>query len=108
MVVDPLTPLSDAVHVLEAELAVKTSCPDALMFWMLVELVTDPAGPSVPCVLTSIWSELKTVATAARTRPLVRLAVIGTADPVAGRVTEGSGPVTSGGPPKWLTLAKYP
>jgi hypothetical protein len=33
-----------------------------LTFWTLLELVTDPPGPVVPWVLTSIGPELKMIA----------------------------------------------
>jgi hypothetical protein len=101
-----VTPVSVAVHVLEAAVAVKISLPDVLMFWMVEVLVTEPLGPSVPWVLTVIGPELKRTAGPTWTRPDGALAVIGTAEPVAGSVTEGSGPRTLGGPPNRLTLAK--
>jgi len=52
-VVEPVTPASVAVHVLERLVAVRASFPEVLRVLRVAELVTDPDA-GVPWVLTSI------------------------------------------------------
>jgi hypothetical protein len=106
IVVEPVTPVSVAVQVLDAEVAVKTSWPERLMFWMVAVLVTDPPGPSVPWVLTSMAPLLQMMAGPNWTSPSAALAVCGLLEASGARVTIGVGPRTPGGPPNRLTLAK--
>jgi len=51
-VVEPLTPAWEALQELEMLAALKVSLPSVPGAVMEVELVTDPAGPVVPCELT--------------------------------------------------------
>jgi hypothetical protein len=92
IVVEPLTPVSDAVQVLARLLAVRFSCVDALTFAMFAELVTEPVGPSVPEVLTLIAPEEKMVAGPESARAEGALAVCGLFDPLDASVTDGVGP----------------
>jgi hypothetical protein len=93
IVVEPLTPVSDAVQVLARLLAVRFSCVDALTFAMFAELVTDPVGPSVPDVLTPIAPEEKIVAGPESARADAALAFWGLFDPLDASVADGVGPV---------------
>jgi hypothetical protein len=108
IVVEPLTPASDAVQVLDAEVAVKTSWPERLMFWMVAVLVTDPPAPSVPWVFTWMAPLLQMMAGPYWTMASATLAICGLLDASGASVTIGAGPRTPGGPPNRLTLAKYP
>lgn len=85
--------------------AVNTSFPDVLTVWILVELVTDPPVPVVPCVLTPSGPEENWMAGPYCALPVGAVAVIGKAEPPGGSVTVGAGPRTLGGPPKSPTLA---
>lgn len=107
-VVDPPTPTSEAVHVLEMADAVKTSDCEVFTVWMLAVVVTDPPGPVAPCVVTVIGPELNSVAGPYCTLPVSDDAVTGTAEPDAGNVTAGAGPRTLNGPPNKLTFPKKP
>jgi hypothetical protein len=108
MVVEPVTPLSLAVHVLDAAVAVNTSAPDVLMVVSMEELVTDPPAPVLPWVLTEIGPELKSVAGPIWTSPSSAVMVIGPPDPAGGRVTMGVGATTVAGGSNRYTLAEYP
>jgi len=99
-VVNPVTPLSDAVQVLSREVAVNTSCWDVLMGARLAVLVTDPVGPVVPWVLTVVGPAVKSLAGPMTTFDVGDVAVIGTAEPPGGRLTMGVGPKGPCGPPK--------
>ncbi len=65
------------------------------MFWMLVELVTEPVGPVEPVVFTVIGPEEKNRTGPAMALPVGALTL--TLPPAAGSVTLGVGPVTLGG-----------
>ncbi len=119
IVVEPLTPVPDAVHELATDVSglvpggLKLSSPntserDVLTSAMLVEVVTDPVGPRLPEVLTVIWPELKKVAGPTTALPDGSVAVCGLLDASAASVTVGAGPRMFGGPPKRPTLAKQP
>ncbi|MEO7518524.1 MAG: hypothetical protein ABIY58_07180 [Acidimicrobiales bacterium] len=108
IVTEPVAPASEAVHVLDALVAVNTSWAEVLMLVMLVELVTDPVGPVVPWVLTVIGPELKKRAGPAEALPVAAVAVRGTADPPAGSVTVGVGPTGGWAIPNRLALREYP
>ena len=62
IVVEPVVPDSDAVHVLEICVAVNTSWPEVLMGPRVAVVVTDPAGPVAPVVLRAIGPEVKRMA----------------------------------------------
>lgn len=106
IVVDPVTPLSDALQVPATFVAVKTSFPDLPTLLMLAELVTEPLGPMLPWVLTSSRSELKIVAGPYWAEADGAVAVMGAAEPPGGSVTLGAGPRLLNGPPKRLMLLK--
>jgi len=106
-VVEPLTPVLDAVHVLATAPAVSTSSWDLLRFETRLELVTDPSL-NVPCVLTSNNPAEKRLAGPTMTDADGALPVTGVADPPDGNVTVGAGPWTFGGPSNRLTLTEYP
>jgi len=74
-----------------------------LTFAMLDELVTDPVGPIVPCVLTSSRPEEKIVAGPASARADAALAVWGLFEALDASVTVGVGPAGKHGMPKALT-----
>ncbi len=104
IVVEPLMPASDAMDVLFTLAAVNACAPVGLIPVMLTELVTDPVGPVVPCVLTVIGPELKRLAGPYCTLPVGAVAVIGMAEPPGGSVTVGVGPIGGWGEPKRVTL----
>ena len=105
IVVVPLAPASDAVQVLVATLAVKTSSPDVLMSPICDELETDAPGPVAPWVLTWSRPELKKVAGPCLTSPDGALALWGLFDASGARVTVGVGPSAGCGDPKRLIWA---
>ena len=105
-VVEPVLPLAAALQVLSIAAAVRTSWAEVFTVLTLAELVTVP--PGVPAVLTSIGPEEKNLAGPALAAPVAAVAVNGVAEPPAGRVTVGSGPMGSWGPPKRLTVREYP
>jgi hypothetical protein len=92
IVTEPLTPDWVAVQVLCMLVASKFSLPEALMFWMLVALVTEPLGPSEPDVVTMSEPELKTVAGPADALADAALAVCGLLEALDASVTVGVGP----------------
>ena len=106
IVVEPLTPASDAVQLLARLDAVNASLPDALTFAILVELVADPLGPVVPWVLTSIGPELKRVAGPVDALPDGAVAVIGPSEPPEGGVTIGVGFAGLHGMPNAVTVQR--
>jgi len=108
IVVEPLAPLSDAVQVLARLLAVKLSWPDAPTFAMLAELVTDPVGPSVPEVLTSMRPEEKIVAGPASARADAALALWGLFEASDASVTDGVGAAGVHELPKASTVQEWP
>jgi hypothetical protein len=87
-VVDPDTPLSDAVHVLATCVAVNTSWVEVLMLLMVALLVTEPAGPVVPWDMTLMEPALKMVAGPYLATVFVDLESE-TLPPVGGRTTAG-------------------
>jgi len=91
IVVEPVTPASEAVQVLATLAAVNTSAPLVLVVAMLVELVTDPPAPVVPWVLTVIAPEVKKMPGPYRASPVATEPVMGAAEPVGGSVTAGAG-----------------
>jgi len=105
-VVEPLTPVADALQLLATRLAVNGSCPDVLTFWTAAELVTEPAGPIDPCVLTSSCPELNTVAGPYTALPDNADAVAGLFEAFGASVTAGAGPRAVAAPPNKLTFVK--
>src|SRR5215210_6537286 len=104
MVVDPATPLSEAVHLLETPSAVMGPGPTPRGSPIEAELATEPVGPVVPWVLTVVGPEggasalgslagywpLKSLAGPyCATAPSLSVAVMGVDEPPAGRVTDG-------------------
>jgi hypothetical protein len=71
-----------------------------------LELVTDPLGPVLPCVLTAMASELKKIAGPTTALAEVSDAVTALVEPLAGNTTDGAGPRVLAGPPNKLTLAR--
>jgi hypothetical protein len=106
IVVEPVTPLSVAVHVLSTFVAVNTSVCDVFTVSMLVELVTDPVGPGDPCVVTVIGPDVKNVAGPYFTEPVVADDVI-RAEPPGGSVTVGIGPISGCGVAKMIMLSAW-
>jgi hypothetical protein len=95
IVVEPLTPDAEAVQVLWSWLAVNTSFLEVLTLLIVAVLVTEPLGPMVPCVLTSIWPLVKIVAMPpgpACTLPDAAVALCGLFEASGASVTTGVGP----------------
>jgi len=107
IVVVPLTtPVLDDEHELARRVVVNAPPFALVMFATFAVVVTEPVGPSVPCVLTSSCPVVRNVA-----GPTVAVADGRVADcgvPVAGSVTVGAGPRWLGGPPKRPTVREYP
>jgi hypothetical protein len=98
IVVEPPTPLCDAVQVLSRLRAAKLSWPTTPRSAMWAELVTDPSGPSVPEVLMSMRPEEKIVAGPASARADATLAVWGLFEASEASVTHGVGSADDGLP----------
>jgi hypothetical protein len=91
-VVEPVTPLSLAVHVAITWSA--ENCPPlAVEMLLTVELlVTEPPAPVVPCVLTLTGPDSNSVAGPKKTLSDGSEPMIGVAEPLMGSVTRGVGP----------------
>jgi hypothetical protein len=100
--------VSLAVQVLDTFDAVSTSCPVVFTVLTVAVLVTDPPGPVVPEVLTSMGPELNTLAGPTATDPVSAWPLVG-----EGSMATGVGPKTVGagygGPVSEIAmLPKYP
>ncbi|HUQ62855.1 MAG TPA: hypothetical protein VM121_03790 [Acidimicrobiales bacterium] len=98
MEVEPVMPPSFAVHVLAMLWALNGSSPDLPGFVMVLVLVTEPSGPSVPEVATCRASEVKMVAGPAMKPADGALAFCGLLEALEARVTTGVGPELPGVP----------
>jgi hypothetical protein len=104
-VVEPIVVASAAVQVLRASSAVNGPGPTSRTE---LELVTEPAGPVVPWVLTFSGPDVKSTAGPYCARPEGADAVTGTGEPPGGSVTVGVGPRVLEGLPNRLTSVKKP
>ena len=109
IVVEPLTPLSDAVQVLLRLVAVNTSAPELFTFWMSVELAAEPPTSSDPSVFAVIGPEENIVAGPKTAAPVPTLAVWGLFEASAASVTLGVGAIGGWAPPKIVSFGtEYP
>ncbi|MDQ3573492.1 MAG: hypothetical protein M3404_00970 [Actinomycetota bacterium] len=98
-VVEPVTPASEAEHVLVMLVAWSASLGSVPTSVAVAVLVTDPVGPVVPWVLTSTEAAERMMGPGVPLGKVIRtvqgsLAVIGVAEPPGGSVTVV--PVTGG------------
>ena len=108
-VVEPLTPDSSAVHVLEMLVAWSASFGSVPTSVALAVLVTYPVGPVVPSVPTVTDAAERTMGPGAPPGKRIRtvhgaVSVIGVAEPPGGSVTEAVGCTGGCGCPKKLML----
>lgn len=95
-VVEPVTPASEAEHVLVMLVAWSASFGSVPTSLAVAVVVTEPVGPVVPWVLRSIGPVERMMGPAPPPGKVIRtvqgpVAVMGSADPVGGRNTEAVG-----------------